>query len=137
MQNGGVATLLLAQDSTGAVALFGTYAPLAYPEYPQGGTGMPSLFAQKLSSSGSVLYTSDLGQASPDAQATGILLDSAGNSWLSGTDSSAAGELSGEQASARTFCSESTERALSRLPRYAFRAARLRPVRRSAHNNRS
>jgi uncharacterized protein (TIGR03437 family) len=95
MQNGGVATLLLAQDSSGAVALFGTYAPLAYPEYPQGGTGTPSLFWQKLSSSGSVLYTSDLGQASPDAQATGILLDSAGNSWLSGTDSSAAGELSG------------------------------------------
>jgi len=85
------ATLYLdmAVDPQGNVDLFGEYAPYTGVLESIASTGVPGLFAAKLSSDGSkLLYSTDLGQ-SPDANAHGIALDSAGNAYLTGTSSSA------------------------------------------------
>jgi uncharacterized protein (TIGR03437 family) len=92
---GGILRLLLAQDSTGAVTLFGASAPLANSLDARSGNGPASLFVQKVSPAGTVSGTLNLGQASADAQPSGIALDASGNIWLDGTDSSTTGVLSG------------------------------------------
>jgi hypothetical protein len=89
----GVPKLLMVQDSSGNVDLFGQYVtavpvaatgPVTSP--PQ--AGIPGLFIQRLSSDGStILYSTDLGQA-PDANPVGIALDKSGNGYLEGTSSS-------------------------------------------------
>jgi uncharacterized protein (TIGR03437 family) len=89
----GVPKLLMGQDSSGNVDLFGQYVtavpvtatgPVTSP--PQ--AGIPGLFTQRLSSDGStILYSADLGQA-PDANPVGIALDKSGNAYLEGTSSS-------------------------------------------------
>ncbi len=50
---GGILRLLLAQDSAGAVTLFGASAPLANALDARTGNGPPTLFVEKLSSGGS------------------------------------------------------------------------------------
>jgi uncharacterized protein (TIGR03437 family) len=92
---GGILRLLLAQDSTGAVTLFGASAPLDEPIDARSGNGPGTLFIEKLSSGGTVTATLNLGSASADAQPSGIALDASGNIWVDGTDSSTAGALSG------------------------------------------
>ena len=52
---GGILRLLLAQDSAGAVTLFGASAPLADPLDARGGNGPATLFVEKLSSGGTVI----------------------------------------------------------------------------------
>lgn len=88
--SGGIVRLLLTQDSSGNVYLFGEFAPLTGLSPPQfGATGTPSLFTQTLMSDGGLLeHDIELGSTSPDAHPAGILLDSSGNVWLAGTDSS-------------------------------------------------
>jgi len=88
---GGVPKVLMAQDSSGNVNLFGQYVtvvvPVTNPNLPPQ-AGMPGLFTEKLSSDGStVLYSTDLGQA-PDANPVGIALDKSANAYLEGTSSS-------------------------------------------------
>jgi uncharacterized protein (TIGR03437 family) len=83
---GFVSSLFMAQDSQGNVDLFGQYAPYARTGVPANLT--PGLFTAQLSSDGSRLIKStDLGQ-SLDVAAYGIMIDSAGIVYLSGTSSS-------------------------------------------------
>jgi uncharacterized protein (TIGR03437 family) len=103
---GGIIRLLLVQDSTGAVTLFGASAPLADPLDPRAGNGPATLFLEKLSSGGTVTTTLNLGGASADAQASGIALDAAGNIWVDGTNSSTAGALSGGSGAGSDFLLE-------------------------------
>ena len=86
--------LSLAPDASGNIAVCGISAP-ANTTGVYFLTGTPNLFVAKVSSSGSILYQTDLGSASADAANAGISLDSAGNIWLSGTDSSQTGALAG------------------------------------------
>jgi uncharacterized protein (TIGR03437 family) len=92
---GGITKLLLAQDSAGGVDLFGAAAPLLDPLDARGGNGPATLFVEHMSPSGSVINMVLLGDASGDTQPSGISLDSSGNIWLDGTDSSTDGALSG------------------------------------------
>ena len=87
-QGTGVTYLGMAQDAQGNVSLFGKY--ILYTDYLQVPNAVAAgLFAARLNSDGSTLIHSlDLGQ-SPDAAAYGIVLDSAGNEYLTGTSSSA------------------------------------------------
>lgn len=88
----GVPKLLMAQDSSGNVDLFGQYVtaitvPTTGPVTNPPQAGMPGLFTEKLSSDGStVLYSTDLGQA-PDANPIGVVLDKSANAYLEGTSS--------------------------------------------------
>jgi uncharacterized protein (TIGR03437 family) len=84
----GVTALAMAQDSMGNVDLLGRYVTaILEPGLPLE-AGTPGLFAAKLSSNGSVAYSTELGQ-SPDASVTGIVLDASGNAYLAGASSSA------------------------------------------------
>jgi uncharacterized protein (TIGR03437 family) len=88
---GGVPKLLMAQDSSGNVDLFGQYVtvivPVTNPILPPQ-AGIPGLFAVKLSADGStILYSADLGQAT-DANPVGITIDKSANAYLEGTSSS-------------------------------------------------
>lgn len=103
---GGILRLLLAQDSAGNVALFGSSAPLLDPLDARMGNGPATLFLEKLSASGTVTSTLNLGAASADAHPSGIALDSGGNYWLDGTDSSQAGALSGGAGAGADFLLE-------------------------------
>lgn len=103
---GGIIRLLLAQDSTGAVTLFGASAPLADPLDARGGNGPATLFLEKLTSGGTVAATFQMGGASSDAQPSGIALDAAGYIWVDGTDSSTAGALSGGSGTGSDFLLE-------------------------------
>lgn len=86
--------LSLAPGTSGNIAVFGEFAPLNTTGHSLT-TGTPSLFVAEANSSGSILYQTDIGGASPDASNAGISLDSEGNMWLSGTDSSPTGALAG------------------------------------------
>ena len=78
---GTLGPMVIAEDANSNLNVFGAYNA-------QGGLITPGLFAAKLSSNGSVIYSTDLGQ-SPDANLTGMVLDSSGNAYLVGTSSSA------------------------------------------------
>jgi uncharacterized protein (TIGR03437 family) len=106
MAGGGIPSLSLTQDSAGNISVLGSYAPLNEADLPQFGTGTPNLFAEKLNSSGANLYTVTLGGASADAHPAGILVDASGNAWLSGTDSSNSGALSGAATAGADFLVE-------------------------------
>jgi len=103
---GGILHLLLAQDSTGAITLFGASAPLVNPLDARSGNSPGTLFIQKLTSGGTVTSTLNLGSTSGDAQPSGIALDASGNIWLDGTDSSGAGALSGGAGAGTDFLLE-------------------------------
>lgn len=88
---GGVQKLLMAQDPSGNVDVFGQYVtaivPVTNPALPPQ-AGIAGLFTQRLSSDGSAtLYSVDLGQA-PDANPIGIRLDKSAHAYLEGTSSS-------------------------------------------------
>ncbi len=121
--SGGIDRLLLAQDSSGNVFLFGQFAPLPPQSPPQFGTGTPSLFTQKLSSTGALVYSVDLGSQSPDAHPVGILLDTSGNVWLAGTDSSTAAPLSGTAGIGADFVLQLNSATLLRFPRGVIAAS--------------
>jgi uncharacterized protein (TIGR03437 family) len=103
MSGGGIGKLLMAQDASGAVTLLGQYAPVGFV---QGLTGTPNLFAERLSASGALVYSMALGQASLDAAPLGIVLDTSGNAWVSGVDSSTAGALGGSIGNGADFVLE-------------------------------
>lgn len=113
--SGGILRLLLAQDSAGAVTLFGASAPLLNPLDPRGGNGPAALFVETVSPTGTVTGTLNLGQASADAQPSGIALDASGNIWLDGTDSSTAGALSGSSGPGADFLIEVDPAAMNPL----------------------
>ncbi len=103
---GGITKLLLAQDAAGDVKLFGAAAPLLDPLDARAGNGPATLFVEQVSSVGSVTSMAMLGGASGDAQPSGIALDSSGNIWLDGTDSSTSGALFGGAGSGSDFLLE-------------------------------
>ncbi len=122
IETGGILRLLLAQDSTGAVTLFGASAPLLNALDPRSGNGVATLFLEKLSSGGAVSARLDLGQASGDARPSGVALDSSGKVWLDGTDSSTAGALAGGSGAGPDFLlavdpAATTALSLIRFPR--------------------
>jgi hypothetical protein len=85
---GAVSALTMAQDANTNVYLLGQYiVPIEEPDGLPPLAGPSGLFAAKLSSTGSVVYTTDLGQ-SPDSAAIGVVVDLAGNAYLAGTSSS-------------------------------------------------
>lgn len=86
----GVTSLFMAQDSSGAIDVFGQYRTLVVTDpFLPPNFGTPGLFAAQLRADGSgPVFLTDLGQ-STDASAAGIVLDSSGNAWLAGTSSSA------------------------------------------------
>jgi uncharacterized protein (TIGR03437 family) len=115
IMGGGILRLLLAQDSTGAVTLFGSSAPLANALDARAGNGPATLFVQKVSPAGTVTETLNLGGASADAQPSGIALDASGNIWLDGTDSSTSGVLSGGAGQGADFLLEADAAAMNSL----------------------
>lgn len=94
--NYGITSLIAASDSsTGNVDLFGVYAPIAFVGHASESAtssyilGIPALFAAQLKADGSGYnYSFDLGSAS-DAQIAGIVVDSSGYAYLTGSSSSA------------------------------------------------
>ena len=122
--SGGIVRLLLTQDSSGNVYLFGEFAPLTGLSPPQlGATGTPSLFTQTLMSTGQLEHDIELGSPSPDAHPAGILLDSSGNVWLAGTDSSPFAPLSGTTGIGADFVWQMNSAALLRFPRGVITAS--------------
>ena len=80
-------SLAMGQDSSGNVVLLGRYDTyIGAPPLPMT-PGPPGLRAVKLNSSGSTVYSIDLGLSS-DAAVTGVALDSSGNAYLAGRSSS-------------------------------------------------
>lgn len=86
---GDVVNMFMAQDPSGAMNLFGRYVAVERFDVSIGPVlGMGGLFAAKLRADGSGLpFYTDLGESS-DAVATGVVLDSSGNTWMAGTSSS-------------------------------------------------
>lgn len=86
---GWVPALLMAQDASGVLDLFGGYSTVVTNIGLPSTAGAPGLFAEKLSPDGSTVISSiDLGQ-SADVRLAGIALDASGNAYLAGTSSSA------------------------------------------------
>ena len=86
---GAVTKISMAPDAGGNLNLFGRYVTVLFFDPSIGPIpGTPGLFAGKLKGDGSApLFLTDLGQ-SADAAAAGLVLDSGGNAWMAGTDSS-------------------------------------------------
>jgi uncharacterized protein (TIGR03437 family) len=103
---GGILRLLLAQDATGAVTLFGSSAPLNDPLDARAGNGPATLFAEKVSSGGAVTSLLNLAGPSADANPSGIALDASGDIWVDGTDSATSGALSGANGAGSDFLLE-------------------------------
>jgi uncharacterized protein (TIGR03437 family) len=117
---GGILRLLLTQDPAGNLTLFGSSAPLLSPLDARNGNGPPTLFVEKLRGSGTVSSMVNVGAASADAQPSGIALDSGGNIWLDGTDSSTAGALSGGAGTGADFLLEEDPGAANALTLLRF-----------------
>lgn len=85
----GVAALLMVQDSSGNVDVFGQYLiVVTHGVNLPPASETPGLFVERLSPDGSTVVSSlDLGQA-PDATAAGIALDPSGDVYVAGTSSS-------------------------------------------------